>query len=58
MDIKQSNVFNFNSLVDGVNYGFTVQAETRELACSKLLKALESIIEELKPLLKSGAKPD
>lgn len=56
MEIKESRSFSFNHAVDGVNYGFSVLAESKELACEKLLKALGSISDELKGILKASTK--
>jgi hypothetical protein len=58
MDVKQSTVFNFSHPVDGVNYGFSIPAETKDAACNKLIAALQIIVEELKAVMKAGTKPN
>ncbi len=56
MEITQKSTFVFNHVVDGVNYGFSILAETKEVACDKLLKAMGAISEELKSILKAPTK--
>jgi hypothetical protein len=56
MQIKETTVFNFNSVQDGTTYNFSIPAETKELACTKLLKALQAVIAELQDALKPGTK--
>lgn len=56
MEVKSTLSFNFSHVVEGINYGFTITADTRETAVSKLLMALSTIVEELKNLQKAGTK--
>jgi hypothetical protein len=58
MEINQKLTFTFSHMVDGVNYGFSILAESKEVACEKLLKAMAAITEELKGALKAPTKPN
>jgi len=58
MDVKETKTFQFNHPVNGVNYGFSIQADTKDSACNQLLLAMEQIAGELKSMLKAGTKPN
>jgi hypothetical protein len=58
IEISETKVFNFSSVVDGTKYNFSMMAETRDEACKKLLAVLASISEDLKVSIKAGVKPN
>jgi hypothetical protein len=58
MDVKQTTVYNFTSIVEGRAFNFSIDAESQPQAAEKLLKGLRTVISELESIVKAHIKPN
>ena len=56
MEMKQNQIFNFSHTTGGTTYNFSIQAESRDEACKKLMDGLGECLSELGKISKAGTK--
>lgn len=56
MDVKESKVYNFTSVVGAVTYNFSISAESQPKAVDILRSALRHIADELDAMAKAPTK--
>ena len=57
MEINEGRIYNFQSIVNGQQFGFTIAAKDRVEAIKDLIAKLDIIVTELKTSLEQASHP-